>query len=121
MSSRKRVAVVDDDHSVRKALRRLLQSVNFDVDAYGSVRAFLNSLKTSPPDCLVLDLQMPEMNGLELQRYLAAEGIRLPIVIITGHDEPVMEAQCIAAGASTFLRKPLDAKEVLEAIIKAIS
>jgi FixJ family two-component response regulator len=121
MSGRHRIAIVDDDHSVRKALQRLLRSINLDADAYGSGREFLASLADATPDCLVLDLQMPEMNGLELQQHLAENGIRLPVVVITGHDEPGMRAQCMAAGASTYLRKPLDDKVLLAAISTAIA
>lgn len=121
MSTRHRIAVIDDDHSVRKALQRLLRSVNLDADAYGSGREFLDALGAARPDCLVLDLQMPEMNGLELQQHLAETGIHLPVVVITGHDEPGMRAQCMAAGASTYLRKPLDDQVLLEAIKRAIA
>ena len=121
MSTRHRIAVVDDDRSVRRALQRLLRSVNLDADAYGSGREFLEALGDARPDCLVLDLQMPEMNGLELQQHLADTGIHLPVVVITGHDEPGMRAQCMAAGASTYLRKPLDDKVLLEAIDRAIA
>ncbi len=121
MSTRHRIAVIDDDHSVRKALQRLLRSVNLDADAYESGRAFLSALRNARPDCLVIDLQMPEMNGLELQQHLSEHGIHLPVVVITGHDEPGMQAQCMAAGASTYLRKPLDDKVLLEAISTAIA
>ncbi len=121
MSGRHRIAIVDDDHSVRKALQRLLRSINLDADAYGSGPEFLAALGDAKPDCVVLDLQMPEMNGLELQLRLAERGIRLPVVVITGHDEPGMRVQCMAAGASTYLRKPLDDKVLLEAINKAIA
>jgi len=121
MTGRHRIAIVDDDHSVRKALQRLLRSINLDADAYGSGREFLAALSGAMPDCLVLDLQMPEMNGLELQQQLAESGVRLPVVVITGHDEPGMRAQCMAAGASMYLRKPLDDKVLLEAISTAIA
>ena len=121
MSGRHRIAIVDDDHSVRKALQRLLRSINLDADAYGSGREFLAALADATPDCVVLDLQMPEMNGLELQQHLTSSGVRLPVVVITGHDEPGMRAQCMAAGASTYLRKPLDDKVLLEAISAAIA
>jgi FixJ family two-component response regulator len=119
--SRPRIAVVDDDPSVRKALARLLRASDLDADAYGSAQQFLESLQTSAPDCLVLDLQMPEMNGLALQRELARTGIRLPVVIITGHDEPGMQARCVAAGAGAYLRKPLDDRTLLAAIENAIN
>ena len=118
--SRRRIAVVDDDPSVCKALARLLRASDLDADAYGSAELFLASLQTSVPDCLVLDLQMPEMDGLALQRTLGRSGRRLPIVVITGHDEPGMQARCLAAGASAYLRKPLEAGTLLAAIEAAI-
>ena len=118
---RRRIAVVDDDPSVRKALARLLRASDLDADAYGSAQHFLESLQTSAPDCLVLDLQMPEMNGLALQRELGRAGIRLPIVVITGHDEPGMQARCLAAGAAAYLRKPLEERTLLAAIEAAIN
>jgi FixJ family two-component response regulator len=120
MRARHRIAVVDDDHSVRKALCRLLRSVGLEADSYGSGREFLDALKDTRPDCLVLDLRMPDMNGLELKRHLADRGIRVPTVIITGHDEPGMHAECMAAGVSRYLRKPLDDLALLEAIDTAI-
>ena len=91
-----------------------------DADAYGSARQFLESLHTGVPDCLVLDLQMPEMDGLALQRDLGRAGIRLPIVVITGHDGPGMQARCLAAGAAAYLSKPLEEKALLAAIEAAI-
>lgn len=121
MSTRRRVAVVDDDQSVRKALRRLLRAADFEAEAYGSGTDFLDALAAAVPHCLVLDLQMPEMTGLEVQQRLAERGIRLPIVIITGHSEPYMEAKCLAAGAGAYLRKPLDEKVLLAAINGAIA
>ena len=121
VKSRRRIAVVDDDPSVCKALARLLRASDLDADAHGSAQQFLESLQTSVPDCLVLDLQMPEMNGLALQRELGRAGIRLPIVVITGHDEPGMQARCMAAGAAAYLRKPLQEKTLLAAIEAAIN
>lgn len=121
MNARHRIAVVDDDRSVRKALCRLLRSVDFDAEAYGSGKEFLDALTNPMPDCLVLDLRMPDMNGLELKRCLADKGIDLPTVIITGHDEPGMQVECMAAGASRYLRKPLDDVALLEAIDTAIT
>jgi FixJ family two-component response regulator len=120
MSARHLIAIIDDDRSVRKALQRLLRSADLDADTFGSGQEFLDSVDGDPPDCLVLDLQMPEMNGLELQRQLIQSGRRLPTIVITGHDEPGMEAQCMAAGASGYLRKPLDDKVLLDAIRHAI-
>jgi FixJ family two-component response regulator len=121
MSARHRIAVVDDDNSVRKALRRLLRSADLDTDAYGSANEFLTSLQTAVPDCVVLDLQMPEMSGLELQQRLRDSSISLPVVILTGQDEPGMHTRCLDAGASAYLCKPIDGKALVEAISRAIS
>jgi FixJ family two-component response regulator len=96
--SRLRIAVIDDDESVRKALRRLLRAANLDADTFASGRDFLDSLAAQVPDCVVLDLHMPGMNGLDVQQQLARNGRQLPIVIITGHDEPL--ARCRAQNAS---------------------
>lgn len=116
---RLRVAVIDDDGSVRKALGRLLRAANLDADIYASGREFLASLGSRRPDCLVLDLQMPGMNGLDIQKRLTRNGHHLPTVIITGHDEPQTRAQCLSAGAAAYLRKPLDDEALLEAIYRA--
>jgi len=121
MSARHRIAVVDDDHSVRKALCRLLRSADLDAHAYASGREFLDALRNAVPDCLVLDLRMPDMSGLDLQRHLTGIGMTVPTIIMTGHDEPGMRADCLAAGARNYLRKPLDDRALLEAIDEAIT
>jgi FixJ family two-component response regulator len=117
------VAVVDDDQSVRKALQRLLRASGLGAETFASAQEFLASLSqgTTPPDCVVLDLQMPGTSGLDLQRQMVRSGLQLPIVVITGHDELGMEARCLAAGASAYLRKPLDAGTLLAAIEAAIA
>jgi FixJ family two-component response regulator len=121
VKTRPRVTVVDDDESVRRALQRLLRASDLDVETFASAQDFLASLpQATPPDCLVLDLQMPGMSGLDLQRQIARTGLRMPIVVITGHDEPGMQARCLAAGASAYLRKPLEAGTLLAAIEAAI-
>jgi FixJ family two-component response regulator len=121
VKARRRVAVVDDDESVRKALQRLLRASDMDADAFGSAEDFLASLpQASLPDCLVLDLQMPGTSGLDLQRQVVRAGLELPMVIITAHDEPGMQSRCLAAGASAYLRKPLEAGKLLAAIEAAI-
>jgi FixJ family two-component response regulator len=118
---RHRIAVVDDDVSVRKALQRLLRASDLDAETFASAEDFLASLpQGAPPDCLVLDLQIPGTSGLDLQRHMVRAGLRLPIVVITGHDEPGMQARCLAAGASAYLRKPLEAGMLLSAIEGAI-
>ena len=113
VKTRPRVAVVDDDR-VRYARRsqRLLRASDLDADTY-RIGAGLSRVAAdaSAPDCLVLDLQMPGISGLDLQRELVRAGIRLPVVVITGHDEPGMQARCLAAGAGAYLRKPLEAED----------
>jgi FixJ family two-component response regulator len=121
MRTHRRVAVVDDDLSVRRAIVRLLRSAGLDADDYGSGREFLHALDVAIPDCVVLDVQMPHMSGPELQQRLRDDGISLPIVILTGHDEPDMQASCLAAGACAYLHKPVDGKTLVEAVNRAIS
>ncbi|MGE0120082.1 MAG: response regulator transcription factor [Dongiaceae bacterium] len=116
------VAIVDDDESVRRALQRLLHASDLVAETYASGREFLDSLRSRRhPDCLVLDLQMPGMNGLEVQRELANAGLHLPVVVITGHDEPGVGARCLSAGASAYLRKPFDDRAILDAIAAAVA
>jgi FixJ family two-component response regulator len=117
---RPRVAVVDDDLSVRKALERLLRAAGFDAVTFASAHEFFYSLEAQHPDCLVLDLHMPGMNGLEVQRRLGQTGVRIPVVVITGHDEPQTRAQCLSAGATDYLCKPLNDEALLAAIQRAM-
>ena len=117
-----RVAVVDDDMSVRKALARLLSASSFDIDTYGSAREFLAALQGPdgfPPECLVVDLHMPDITGLELQRYLTRFGIKIPTIIITAYNEPGTSERCTAAGASAFLLKPVNGSTLIAAINSA--
>ena len=114
------IAIVDDDPSVLKALARLLRTRAVETRTYGSARDFLASLPNGMPDelpeCLIVDLQMPDMTGLELQRQLNRAGIRIPTIVITAHDEADMRELCAAAGAETYLLKPLQDTALLAAI-----
>ena len=110
------VAVVDDEESIRKSLRRLFMAVDLDAVVYGSGQEFLDSLRARQPDCLVLDLQMPGLTGLEVQRALTGAGVRFPTIIITAHDEPETRARCLAAGVAAYLCKPLHDEMLLDAI-----
>lgn len=110
------VAVVDDEESIRKSLRRLFMAVDLDAVVYASGQEFLDSLRARQPDCLVLDLQMPGLTGLEVQRALTGAGVRFPTIIITAHDEPETRARCLAAGAAAYLCKPLHDEMLLDAI-----
>jgi FixJ family two-component response regulator len=110
------IAIVDDDPSVLRALARLLGTRSLKTKTYASARQFLASLSDGPPNCLILDLQMPEMTGLELQQDLAHKGILIPTIIITAHDEAGMRDRCKAAGAIAFLPKPLQDTTLFAAI-----
>jgi FixJ family two-component response regulator len=103
-----RVALVDDDAAVRKALARLLSASSFDISTFASAREFLDSLTEDHPACLVLDLHMPEITGIELQRMLVGAGIHIPTILITGHNEPGLSERCCSAGAVAFLVKPVE-------------
>jgi FixJ family two-component response regulator len=115
-----RVAVVDDDASVRKALARLLSACSFDIRTYASAREFMRSSPDGLPACLVLDLHMPDIDGLDLRRHLREAGIDIPTVIITAHNEPGLRERCQSAGVSAFLLKPLQQKSLVGAIHSAI-
>lgn len=116
---RLRVAIVDDDKSVRKALRRLLRAAQLEAEAFPSGVAFIQSLGRLLPDCVILDLHMPDMNGLDVQRHIVSTGLALPVVIITGHDEPTARLRCLSFGAAAYLCKPLDDQVLLEAVERA--
>ena len=113
------VFVVDDDYRVREALSSLITSVGLRVVAFGSAAEFLESEKPDSPACLVLDLELPDTSGLELQRELAA-GDGPPIVFITGHGDIPSSVRAMKAGAIEFLPKPFSAQELLQAIDTAI-
>ena len=114
------VAIVDDEEPVRKALRRLLRASGLQADAYPGGSEFLQAATQRPPDCVVLDLHMAGMSGLQVLRKLQAAPRRSPVVIITAHDEPEAREQCLAAGAAAYLRKPLDERLLLNAISAAL-
>ena len=113
------IVVVDDDQSVRQALRRLLQAARMQVETYGSGPSFLVSLQQRAPDCLILDIRMPAMTGLELRDRLVAMGRRIPIVFITAHAEDVSEQGAIGTHTE-FLRKPFEDEALLSAIDRAL-
>lgn len=113
--------MVDDEEPVRKALQRLLRSAGMDVETFPSGAEFLDALPTREPDCLVLDLHMPAVNGFEVQSRLAKSGSRLPVVVITGHDTQESQARARAGGAAAYLPKPFDDSVLLDAIAAAIA
>jgi FixJ family two-component response regulator len=114
------VAVVDDEDSVRRALRRLFLAAGIDVETFASGQEFLASLTARRPDCAVLDLRLPGLTGFDVQERLVADGIRLPVVIVSGHSQPGIAERALAAGAAAFLRKPLDDESLLNAVASAV-
>ena len=115
------VAVVDDEEPVRKALMRLMRSAGLSVDTFGSGAEFLKSIEARLPDCVVLDLHMPHMDGFSVQAHLAGKYAALPVIIVTGHDLPNARERAMAGGASAFLRKPVLDRTLLGAISAATS
>jgi FixJ family two-component response regulator len=113
------IAVVDDEESIRKALMRLMRSVGLNVETFGSGAEFLKSIEIRLPDCVVLDLHMPHMNGFDVQAHPAQKCAALPVIIITGHELPQACERAMAGGASAFLRKPVHDRTLLDAISAA--
>ena len=114
------VAIVDDDPSVRRGLQRLIQSAGWKVEAFASAQEFLVFPRTAAPTCLVLDLQLPGLSGLDLQKRLAKIGLEIPIVFLTGHGNIPASVQAMKAGAVEFLTKPIDEQDLFRAIREAI-
>lgn len=114
------IAVVDDDQSVREALENLISSVGFEVKLFTSAEDFLDSDRPMQTDCAVLDLCLPGINGLELQRRLAADGTGIPVIIITAQGDDKTEDEAVAAGAIAFLKKPVKEEVLLAALESAL-
>jgi FixJ family two-component response regulator len=115
------VFVVDDDASVREAIRSLIMSVGLHVEAFETARDFLRSKLLDAPGCVVLDVRLPGLSGLDLQRELAAHAVKLPIIFITGHGDIPMSVRAMKAGAVEFLTKPFRDQDLLDAIQQALA
>jgi len=115
------VSVVDDDASLRRSVRNLLTSVGFRVQAFASAEEFLDSPQRANTGCLVLDLRMPGMNGLELLKHLGATGSRIPVVILTAHGDDEARQRALQAGAVAFLGKPFRSDALLDAVRTALN
>jgi len=114
------IFILDDEPGMLKALMRLLKAEGFTVQAFTSAKAFLESYSPETLSCLVLDVAMPELNGLELQEHLTRSGLLLPIVFLTGHGDIPMSVQAIKAGAVDFLTKPVKDADLLRAVRAAL-
>ena len=114
------VFVVDDDPSVRRSIERLIQSIGLEVQTFQSAREFLQRARPEGPACLVLDVRLPGLSGLDLQRELTNRGIQLPIIFITAHGDIPMTVRAMKGGAVEFLTKPFRTRHLLDAIRAAI-
>lgn len=114
------MAVVDDEESVRRALGRLIRAAGFGVETFATGVDFLQSLQRHRPDCVVLDMRMPLLNGFEVQAELTRTQAHVPVVIITGDDSPESRERMLRHGARAYLRKPVDETMLVEAIQGAI-
>jgi RNA polymerase sigma factor (sigma-70 family) len=115
------VFIIDDDAPVRRALGRLLRSVGYSIECFPSARAFLSRSPSTSPSCVILDFRMPGLNGLELQRALAAAGRDESIIFITGHGDIPTCANAMKAGAIDFLPKPFRDQDLLDAIARSLT
>jgi len=114
------VFIIDDDANVRRSIQDLLESVALRSEAYATPQEFLDGKRSDRPGCLVLDVRLPGMSGLDFQRALAEAGVSLPIIFITGHGDVPMSVQAMKSGAVEFLTKPFRAQELLDAIQQAL-
>lgn len=121
MNSESTVFVVDDDQAMRHSLKWLIESIGMRVRTFGSANDFLDSYYPGQAGCLLLDVRMPGMSGLELQSHLARHEIRLPVIIITGHGDVAMAVKAMRAGAVDFIEKPFNDEALLSSIRNALS
>ena len=117
---RRLVAIVDDEKAVCRAIGRLVVSAGFESESFSSAEEFLRSCRERKPDCLILDLRLPGMSGLELQQQLTTDHCRIPIVFVSAHDDPSSRREALQSGASAFLGKPFDDEALREAIHSAM-
>ena len=114
------ISIVDDDESVRDALWGFLRSVGFTVNVFASAEEFLNSDQLSKADCLILDVRMPGMSGIELHRQLVSGYCKIPVIFITAYEDEGMRTQALSGGAGAFLIKPFSEEALLNAIHAAL-
>src|SRR5438876_10858240 len=114
------VFVIDDDDLVRTAIQGMLKSVGLRSETFGTTQEFLNTKRPDAPSCLVLDVRLPGVNGLDFQRELADAGLRIPIIFITGHGDIPMTVKAMKSGAVEFLTKPFRHQDLLDAIHQAL-
>ena len=116
MVSKPVVFVIDDDASIREALEGLIRSIKFDVQTFGAPEEFLSFKRPDAPGCIILDVRLPGLNGIDFHRSLVKSGINLPVIFITGHGDVPMSVRAIKAGAIEFLTKPFRHQDLIDAI-----
>ena len=114
------VFIIDDDRGMRQAIQDLAESVGLRAEAYATGQEFLRRQRTSGPSCLVLDVRLPQMSGLDFQRQLAETGVQIPIIFITAHGDIPMSVRALKSGAVEFLTKPFRDQDLLDAIQQAL-
>ena len=114
------IAIVDDDDVVRRAMKSLMRSLGYDASTFGSAEEFLNSEQISRTSCLITDLHMPGLSGLDLQERLIAEGHRIPIIFLTAYPDEDVRMRAMKAGAVAFLSKPCNEGDLLACLDKAL-
>ncbi|WP_339426799.1 response regulator transcription factor, partial [Pseudomonas proteolytica] len=121
MTPKRTVQLVDDEDSIRKSAGFMLKTSGFAVQTYASGIAFLKAVKTAEPGCILLDVRMPGMDGLEVQEVLAERGITMPVIVLTGHGDVGIAVRVMKAGAVDFLEKPFEKSALLASIGVAFS
>ena len=121
MTAETTVYVVDDDDAVRRFLRGLIRSVGLKVETFATAREFLDAYQAGSPGCLLLDIRMPGMSGLELQAELRRRNLDLPVIVLTGHGDVKVAVHAMKAGAVDFIEKPFNNEFLLQAIQKAVA
>src|SRR5215831_6199901 len=121
MTKKARIAIVDDDESIRVAMAALIQTLGFAASSFASAEEFLESPELGETSCLISDVRMPGISGLELQSRLASENRRTPIIFITAFPDPRIEERALAGGAVGFLAKPFDGQTLIQCVDRALS
>ncbi|SNT43184.1 two-component system, LuxR family, response regulator FixJ [Tardiphaga sp. OK246] len=121
MNDRPTIDIIDDDPAMRDSLAFLLDVNGFNARSHGSAAAFLDHVRKSVPDCVVSDIRMPGMSGLDLVRRLKADGVACPVIAITGHGDVALAVEAMKAGAADFIEKPFDDEALLSAIRSAMA
>jgi FixJ family two-component response regulator len=120
MAETVQIAIVDDDWAMREAIKTLVETVGLSAEGFSSAEEFLSSQHAQDSKCLILDVRMPGMSGIELQRRLSKDNCRIPIIFITAYDSEIERARAVEAGAIDFLQKPFDEQALFNAIQSAL-